>query len=211
MTGIVLSAMPMGEYDKRVVILTKERGKITAFAKGARRQNSSLLAVTNSFAFGEFVLYEGRSSYTLMQAGIKNYFRELSADFQGAYYGFYFCEFADYYTRENNDELEMLKLLYQSLRALSVPSIPNVLIRYIFELKALIINGECPQNFEDFGLSTSALYTMQYIAASPVEKLYTFVVTEEVLQELKVVVKRLVRLCVDHHFKSLEILEACLS
>lgn len=240
-TGMILSATPIGEYDKRVVILTKERGKISAFAKGARRQNSALMGMTNPFSFGEFLLYEGRSSYNLMQANISNYFMELSTDFEGAYYGFYFMEFADYYTREYNDEKQMLKLLYQSLRALSSNKIPRELVRCVFELKAMVINGEYPDVFrctncgatdrgvvfssrnrglvceeckslakDGIRINNSTLYTLQYIISSPVEKLYNFTVSEEVLGQLKKIMKQYIGLYVDKTFKSLEILEMCL-
>lgn len=104
-----------------------------------------------------------------MQAKASNYFHELSGDFEGACYGFYFCELAEYYTREANDELQMLKLLYQSLRALCKPNIPNELIRYIYELKVLVVNGECPPDFGQLDICESTLYTLQYIAASSIE------------------------------------------
>lgn len=147
-TGMVLSAMPIGDYDKRVVILTKEIGKISVFAKGARRPNSALLACSQPFAFGEFSLYAGRNSYNLLAADIKNYFEELRQDFEGLCYGFYFCEFSEYITKENNDEKEILKLLYQSLRALAKKTINMKLIRAIFELKLITLNGEAPMVFE---------------------------------------------------------------
>lgn len=147
LTGIVISQAPAGEYDKRVVILTKERGKITAFARGARRPNSALLAPTGVFSFGTFLLYEGRDAYTLVQANITNYFSELMSDFGAAYYGMYFCELADYYTRENNDEIHIMKLLYQSLRALTKKSLDRELVRYIYELKIFTFAGEYPEVF----------------------------------------------------------------
>mgnify|MGYP002512664076 CR=1 FL=1 len=202
-----MKTVPIGDFDRRVVLLTKERGKISAFAKGARRQNSRLLAATTPFCFGEFRLYEGRTSYNIMEASISNYFETLREDFEAAYYGMYFMEIADYYTRENNDEKEMLKLAYQSLRALQQPGLSNDLIRYIYEIKTVVVNGEYPGIPGDRQFSESAVYALTFIEKTEIGKLYTFTVTEEVLMELKDAADWLRRRFMNQNFKSLDVLE----
>ena len=206
-TGMILKAEPIGEYDRRVVILSKEKGKISAFARGARRQGSRLLAATNPFSFGSFKLYVGKSSYNLMEADISNYFEDLRKDYEGAYYGIYFLEVMDYYTRENNDDKEMLKLLYQSLRAIMHEKLSNILVRYIFEIKAMVLNGEFPGMPKNGHFEESTEYAVNYIIESPIEKLYTFTVTDTVLMELKGIADEYRKRYLDRSFKSLEILE----
>lgn len=136
--------MQIGDYDRRVTILTKELGKIGAFAKGARRPGNSLLSYTQPCVFGEFTLYAGKNSYQITDVVVKNSFPELRMSVEKAYYGMFFCEVAEYFTREGNDERQMLGLLYSSLRALVAGNIDDELVRAVFELKVMCINGEAP-------------------------------------------------------------------
>ena len=207
LTGMVLRVSPVGETDKRLVILTRERGKITAFARGARRPGSLLMGVSRPFVFGQFSLYEGRDAYTLKSAEITNYFEELALDMEGTCYGSYFLELADYYARENMESTEFLKLLYQSMRALLKPALKHELVQRIFELKAMVLGGEYTE-MPPRPVSDSANYTWEYVIASPVEHLYTFTLTEPVLEEFGRCVEINKKRFVDRQFHSLEILEA---
>lgn len=206
LTGMVLKATPSGEYDRRLVILTRERGKITAFARGAKRPGNQLMAVSRPFVFGRFRLFEGRDAYSLQSAEISNYFTELAGDVQAACYGSYFLELADYYSRENIDGTEMLLLLYQSMRALLKPSLPDELVQIVFELRAMVANGEYTEH-PPRAVSDSAVYAWEYIISSPIETLYTFVLTQEVQRELKSCVDMNKKRFIDREFHSLDILD----
>ena len=206
-TGMVLMAAPVGEYDRRLVILTRGRGKITAFARGVRRPGNQLMAAAAPFVFGKFLLYEGRDAYTLAGAEVENYFREIAGDMEAACYGSYFLELADYYGRENIDATETLRLLYQSLRALLKPSVPNRLVKPVYELKLMVITGEY-RELPLGRLNDSTLYAWQYVLAAPVESLYTFTLTDQVLGEFVRCVEQNKERFIDKTFHSLDILNA---
>lgn len=210
LTGMVLISAPSGEYDRRLVLLTRERGRITAFSHGSRKPGNRLMAASRPFSFGNFTLYEGRSAYNLESAQIINYFDELSADMEAACYGSYFLEMADYFGMENMDGTEFLKLLYQSLRALTNSAIPNRLVRRVFELKVMVINGEYTQT-PPGPSSDSCHYAWEYVICSPPESLYKFALKEEVLKEFEKAVENSRRRYISHPFRSLDILQTLLS
>ena len=63
-----------------------------------------------------------------------------------------------------------------------------------------------PEN-DGIWIGTSTIYTMQYILATPLEKLFTFTVSDEVLSELCEVMDRFLAKHVGHKMKSEEMLE----
>lgn len=146
--GMVISSSPIGENDKRIVLLTKEKGKISAFARGARRPGNRLMAASDSFAFGAFYLIAGRDSYTVVNAEISNYFRELAVDVMLTYSAYYFVELAEHFAVENQDGSQMLNLIYAAFKAMLGGKISVELVRHVYELKMLVLNGEYPDFFE---------------------------------------------------------------
>lgn len=206
-TGMILKTSPVNDYDRRLVVLTKERGKITVFARGARRQGNKSMAATNPFCFGSFKLFEGKDAYNLIECEITHYFEDLRSDFEGMCLGSFFLEYADYYSRENNDETLLLKLLFQSIRAILKDNIDNRLIKCIYEIKILCVNGEFPGVPTGRDLLEGTVYAVNFIEKTPIEKLYTFALTEEVLLELEKLSDFYRERFTDRHFMSLDLIE----
>ncbi|MBQ3037028.1 MAG: DNA repair protein RecO [Lachnospiraceae bacterium] len=206
--GLVLKAEPIGEYDRRVVLLTREKGKITVFARGARRQNNRFLATTTPFCFGEFKLFAGQNSYSLSEANITNYFEGVRSDFELAFYGMYFLEMADYYARENSDEKQLLKLLYQSLTALTHPTLERDFVKMIYEIKAIMINGEFPGVPEQRDDLSGADRAIRHLWDTPAQNVYSFRVSDAVQKELSERCEEIRKRVIDKEFKSLEMLNS---
>ena len=199
-TGMVLSSVPAGEYDRRVEILTRERGRISGFAQGARRPGSPVMAAAQPFVFGTFMIAEGRSAYKIREARVDNFFADLRKDVSRSLYGSYFMEILQYVTRENNDETALLMLAYQTLRALESDAFGNRLVRAVFEIKTIMIEGEYPGPRRDTKYLDATLYTLDFLFRTAPARVYTFSVKPEVLEELRSYAKWLCGRTWDHRF-----------
>lgn len=117
--GLVLSEANSGDYDKVITILTADMGKITAFAKGARRPKSTLLAPTQVFSFSNFVLYEGSTMYYINSASIVDMFYDLRFSYSKMDYGFKILKILKTVSPENYEVYSYLKLGILALNYLS--------------------------------------------------------------------------------------------
>ena len=209
-TGIVLSSTPIGEYDRRLLLLTAELGKISAFIRGGRKTSSPLLGAGRLFAFGTFDLYAGRSSYSVKAADIREYFEYLGTDPEALCYASYFGELADYYGQEGAEDPDLVRLLYCAIHSLRNPRLQRSVIRYAYELKIMQLEGEAftePRT----EVGESAQKAWQYVLETEPERCFLFRLEPDGFRDFSRAVAGVRGEIIDRHFRSLSVLEDFLS
>ncbi len=233
-TGIITSVMPTGDYDKRIVILTKDIGRISAFIKFARRINSRFIGCSREFVCAKFKLYRGGSSYSVIDMEVINYFEDIFHDINKTNYGMYFLDIVNYYTRENNNETQSLKFLYRTFQVLEKGLIPLKLQRAIFELKSLVFMGEYPnfQAYLDTGnkiekrqkylfsieknglverngieLNLATLKAMDYIIRAKTTDVYSFRLDTAYHNEFINIIEKYFKKTINYDFKTLNVFD----
>lgn len=204
-SGMVLNASDIGEFDRRLVILTAQRGKVTAFARGAKRMKSPLLAGSRPFVCGRFSLIEGRDSYTLREVRIEEEFAALTEGNE-IYYGYYFLEFAAYFCQENMDGRAALNLTVLACRALLRHTLSAELIKHIFELRFMYMEGIGIVWEQETKVSETCRRTLAYASTCPLGKLFAFCLEPVIEAEFFHCIRRHKNRWINHRFKSEEIL-----
>ncbi|MEL7352901.1 MAG: DNA repair protein RecO [Cyanobacteria bacterium P01_A01_bin.116] len=147
-TGINLKAMAMGETDRLVTVLTKERGLLRAIAPGARKHKSRLGGRTGLFVVNECLFTKGKSLDKLVQAETQRSFPGLSKNLAKLTASQYLAEVAlsQALTEQPQEELYYLLIEHLSrLESASQASILPCLAQATFHLLALA--GVAPEVF----------------------------------------------------------------
>lgn len=142
--AIVLKTIDYGETNKIATLYTKDNGKITVLAKGAKKPNSQYAAVMQPFVVAQFLYYQGSGLPSLNQGETVRSFKEIQLDIVKTAYASYITELVDKLTEEKQLYFFVYDWLVLALQQINDGQDPEIIAR-IFDLKMLGIAGAKPQ------------------------------------------------------------------
>jgi DNA repair protein RecO (recombination protein O) len=145
--AIVLRAIKYGETSKIVTFYTKQFGKISAIAKGARHPKSKYGSSLDPVSYVSIVVYkkEGREIQTLSQCELQKSLNNLLQDIQKMAAAMAVVELVTIVAHEQEENQSLFKLLADSLSAINHTTNNPLILLYTFELQLARILGFQPR------------------------------------------------------------------
>ena len=123
-------------------------GKISCVAKGARRPKSALLAGTQMFCFGEYLVFRGSQTYHINSVEPIEVFYNLRVDLDKLKYAVHINKIVQDVTHENQNCYKILQLLLNTLYTIAETDKNLDMVLGVFKLRLLCILGFTPQVME---------------------------------------------------------------
>ncbi len=142
--GLVIKEMNVGESDRLVTLFTRENGIIRAFASGAKNIKSKKGAATALLTYSSFTILKKKDSYRIYEATPIEMFFSLGCDIETISLSQYFCELAYSFGEENSPNVELLRLILNSLNFVNKKLKNPTLIKAVTELRIASICGYSP-------------------------------------------------------------------
>lgn len=143
--AIVLRVRNLGETDRVMTLLSDERGKFDATARGARRPKGKLSATSQPFVRARFLIAKGRSIDLATQAEIENPHLHIAEDLLKTAWATYCCELSSFLPEHlpENDLFDLLSAALEDFDG-SQPNRIEIIGRW-FEARYLALSGYAPQ------------------------------------------------------------------
>ena len=142
--AVVLRQRRLGDTDKIVTLYTANLGKLDAVAKGVRRVRSRLAGNVEPLSHTSFLLAHGRNLDIVTQAQSIETFEPIRNDLNRLSRALYAAELVDRSTEERSENLELYRLLLDTLRRLAADDNLDLTLRF-FEMALLGQLGYRPE------------------------------------------------------------------
>jgi DNA repair protein RecO (recombination protein O) len=145
-SAIVLKRREMGEADRLLTVLTRDRGKLTLLAKGVRKSASRKAGHIEPFTHVDLLVAKGKSLDLVTQAETLEAHRILREDLWRSSWAYYVAELADAFIQDEDPHELLFDLVLETLRRLDGGGEVALAVRYC-ELHLLALAGYQPQLF----------------------------------------------------------------
>ena len=142
--GLVIRVSEAGENDKRLVLLTPDRGRISVLAKGARSLRSKYMHATPLFTYGNYEISERGGAAWLSGASVIEPFHGLQEDIERLALASYLVDVAHELSGQDEPAEDLLRLCLNLLFALAHDQKPKELIKAVFEFRVMSEAGYLP-------------------------------------------------------------------
>lgn len=137
--GIIINRRNVGDADRFYTIFTKERGKLSVYAKSVRSFKSKRSSSLDLYSHLNFEIIEQNDRRTLTSVNLKNSHDQSKSDLKNISRLFQIGELIDALTAEDDPHPDIFSLLSLALINLHRISSPDYLTR--FKKKLLILLG----------------------------------------------------------------------
>lgn len=145
--GLITKTTKYGETSLIVTIITKDLGKVSAIASNVRTSKSRMLSGLQLFAYSEIVMYKGKGKkglYNINEITVAEAFSDIRSSLEKLAYASYFAEITNCVSTENSPDVDILRLLLNSLFVLDRDLQPYEKIKTVFEWRLAHICGYSP-------------------------------------------------------------------
>ena len=164
--AIVLRHSDYGEADRIVTLYTRERGKLRAIVKGARKVTSRKAGHLEPFTHVKLQLAKGRDLMIVTQAETVDVYLPLRESLVLTGYAAYVIELLDRFVPDEDVAIPSLfRLLTETLARLAAGDEPWLVVRY-YEMRLLDFLGFRPHLFECANCGREVLAEDQFFSAS---------------------------------------------
>lgn len=161
--AIVLRATDFGEADRLLTLLTRDRGKLRAIAKGVRRPTSRHSGSLELFVHVQLLMARGRDLDVVSQSALIQPFRRLREDLLATSYAYYLAEVADALLGQADSAARPFAVLRSAFESLESGSAPTLLAAH-FVLKLIDVLGYRPELFNCLSCQVELQPGVNYIS-----------------------------------------------
>ena len=144
-SAIVLRRADYRDNDRMLTLFSPTLGRIDALCRGCRRQKSPLMAASELFCSGEYVLYQTGERTTVVSCAVSESFYALRGDYERLAHGMYALELCAAAVQPAQENERLFLLLLHSLAHLCYSEIPPRRVTAVFLMGMTSLLGFRPQ------------------------------------------------------------------